>query len=589
LLSKNQFTILYALLTSDSTLTQRELSDKTNYSLGKVNSLVSELLKTGFISKELKVTEAGIEALAPYKVDNAIIMAAGMSSRFAPLSYEKPKALLKVKGEILIERQIKQLQEAGIKDITIVLGYLKESLFYLEEKFGVKIVVNEDYYKYNNTSTLLRVLDKLQNTYVCSSDNYFSENVFEKYVYDSFYSAVYAKGKTDEYCAKADHNGLIKKVTLGGSNSWCMLGHVYWSKDFSDKFKSILLKEYDNPITRNQLWEELYIRHIKELPIYLRKYDESVIKEFDSLDELRSFDSEYVTNVDSFIFKNIKSVLNCRDIEICDINPIKSGLTNVSFYFSVNNKKYVYRHPGTGTDLYINRKSEAASMKAAKELGIDDSYIFIHPTEGWKISYYIRDARTMDYENDSDVTQSLDLIRKLHNGGIQTDYDFDIWGAIEKFEKSLTEKGRHDFEDMTRLHDEIFKIKKYVTSDNYPKTLSHGDCYDPNFLIDKNGKMFLIDWEYSGMADPAADLGTYLACSKYNLEKSEALIAQYLEKTPSENEMAHYLGYAAVLSYYWFIWAIYQDSVGKEVGEYLYLWYKATKTYAEKALFLYSK
>lgn len=47
------------------------------------------------------------------RVDNAVIMAAGMSSRFAPLSYEKPKALLKVKGEVLIEREIRQLQAAA--------------------------------------------------------------------------------------------------------------------------------------------------------------------------------------------------------------------------------------------------------------------------------------------------------------------------------------------------------------------------------------------------------------------------------------------------------------------------------------------
>ena len=59
---------------------------------------------------------------------NAIIMAAGMSTRFAPLSYELPKGLLNVKGEVLIERQIRQLQEAGISDITVVVGYMKESL-----------------------------------------------------------------------------------------------------------------------------------------------------------------------------------------------------------------------------------------------------------------------------------------------------------------------------------------------------------------------------------------------------------------------------------------------------------------------------
>ena len=71
---------------------------------------------------------------------NAIIMAAGMSSRFAPLSLETPKALLNVKDEIMIERQIGQLREAGIDEIVIVVGYLKEKFEYLKEKYHVILV-----------------------------------------------------------------------------------------------------------------------------------------------------------------------------------------------------------------------------------------------------------------------------------------------------------------------------------------------------------------------------------------------------------------------------------------------------------------
>ena len=62
---------------------------------------------------------------------NAVIMAAGTASRFAPLSYERPKGLLEVKGEVLIERQIRQLKEAGVDDITVVVGYKAEMFEYL--------------------------------------------------------------------------------------------------------------------------------------------------------------------------------------------------------------------------------------------------------------------------------------------------------------------------------------------------------------------------------------------------------------------------------------------------------------------------
>ena len=76
------------------------------------------------------------------KVDNAIIMAAGTASRFAPLSYEKPKALIEVRGEVLIERQIRQLREAGIEKVVVVTGYKAEQFEYLKDKYGVVLINN---------------------------------------------------------------------------------------------------------------------------------------------------------------------------------------------------------------------------------------------------------------------------------------------------------------------------------------------------------------------------------------------------------------------------------------------------------------
>ena len=101
--------------------TQRHIATATSLSLGTVNTAYRALVDAG-LAENFSVTPAGFEALSPYKVDNAIIMAAGLSSRFAPLSYEKPKGVLTVRGEVLIERQIRQLREAGITDITVVGG-----------------------------------------------------------------------------------------------------------------------------------------------------------------------------------------------------------------------------------------------------------------------------------------------------------------------------------------------------------------------------------------------------------------------------------------------------------------------------------
>ena len=277
-----------------------------------------------------------------YRVENAVIMAAGLSSRFAPISYEKPKALICVRGEILIERQIRQLQEAGIKEIIVVVGYKKEQFQYLEKKLGVKVIENKEYLVKNNSSSIYAAKDYLKNTYVCSADNYFSENPFEQEVDESYYSVLYAEGKTNEWCVEENPEGRITSVTIGGENSWYMLGHTFWSEDFSKKFLSILEKEYQQPETADKMWENIYIDHIDELVMKTRKYRQEEIYEFDSLDELREFDSSYISDTRSKILKQVAGKLGIQEKDIHEVKAFKDKNNVATGFTFVSDKKYKY-------------------------------------------------------------------------------------------------------------------------------------------------------------------------------------------------------------------------------------------------------
>lgn len=280
-----------------------------------------------------------------YKVDNAVIMAAGTASRFAPLSYEKPKALIEVKGEILLERQIKQLQSAGIDEIIIVVGYKKEQFMYLKEKYGVIIVENKDYLTRNNNSTINAVREYLGNTYICSSDNYFTNNPFESEVDEAYYAAVYAEGQTKEWCMTEDENGYINSVNIGGENAWYMLGHTFWTRDFSKKFLEILDRIYDLPETADLLWEAIYMKHLEELKMKIRKYGSDFIFEFDTLDELREFDTSYIDDTRSEILKNIAKELACSEKDITDVKAFKDADNSAAgIVFNADGLQYRYNY-----------------------------------------------------------------------------------------------------------------------------------------------------------------------------------------------------------------------------------------------------
>ena len=572
-LSHAQFDVLYAVSCHEGTLTQREIQTMTGMSLGRVNSAVRELEASGYLAAR-QITDAGLEALAPYAVDNAVIMAAGLSSRFAPISYERPKGTLRVRGEVLIERQIEQLHEAGITDITVIVGYRKEYFFYLVEKYGVKIVVNSEYATRNNNGSLWLVRDKLANTYVCSSDDYFTENPFESHVYRAYYSAQYVEGETDEWCLTTGGGGRITGVDIGGHDAWIMLGHVYFDREFSATFVEILERVYHLPETTPKLWEQIYVDNIKQFSMVIRTYPAGLINEFDSLDELRSFDPFFMENVDSEIFDNITATLNCDVNDIQDVYPLKQGITNLSCHFAVGDKEYVYRHPGLGTDKIVDRQAESEALNLASELELDSTFLASNPIQGWKISRFIPDCRNLDVTNPDELRRAMQMSRRLHDSGKTLTRNFDFVTEGLRYEEILKQFGPIDVPGYEELRTKVLRLKTHADADNFPLGPSHNDFFNLNFLVSKNGHLDLIDWEYAGMSDIAADFGTMVVCTTdLTDELATQALEYYFGRTPTPTEHRHFWSYVVFAGWCWYIWSLVKEAEGDNVGEWLYIYY----------------
>ena len=586
-LSYNQFITMCALSEAPGA-TQRELAETTRLGLATVNATLKECVAAGFIDDK-RLTAKGMAELKPYEVNNAVIMAAGLSSRFAPISYERPKGLLKVRGEVLIERQIEQLQAVGIRDIVIVVGYKKESFFYLEDKYGVKIVVNREYASRNNNSSLMLVREILDNTYICSSDNYFEENPFESHVWKAYYSAEYAEGFTKEWCIKTGSHDRIIKVTVGGTDAWYMIGHVFFDRVFSAHFREILEAEYDLPETRNKLWEDLLAEHIKELDMAIRRYDPPIIHEFDSLDELRDFDPLFLENLDSEIFDNIASVLSCEKSEVRDIYSLKQGLTNLSCHFTTNEGEWVYRHPGVGTELLVNRQAEKAALETAAELELDHTFVFEDPIRGWKISKFVANYEHLDGHDEAQLKTAMEMARKLHECGATVDRSFSFYEEAALFEKKILERGPICASDWSAMKAQADRLNDLLVADGGQPVLCHNDFFGLNFLIGDDGFIDLIDWEYAGMSDYANDFGTFSVCERLSEDEMRLALTYYFGRTPTEAEWRHNLGHVGMAGWCWYAWSVLKEMEGGDVGEWAYIYYRYAKTYLKKALTLYDE
>ena len=585
MINRNEFEVLCAMREHPG-MTQRELANVLGVSLGTVNNTHRKLVKEKLV-EDGRVTARGMRELKPYKVDNAIILAAGLSSRFAPISYEKPKGLLTVRGEVLIERQIEQLLETGINEIIVVVGYKKELFFYLEEKYGVHIVVNPDFAARNNHSSLMRVREMLGNTYICVSDNYLATNPFRQYEWKASYSAEYADGPTDEWCLQFNKKNRITGATIGGKDSWYMADHAYFDRTFSERFVEILEAEYDDPRTVDKLWETLFIEHVDELDMEVRFHEPGEIYEFDSLDEMKDFDPLFLENIDLDIFDNIVAVLGCSKSEIHDVYPLKQGLTNLSCHFATDDGEYVYRHPGVGTEQMIDRAAEMQALDLAKSIGIDSTFIFENAKRGWKISKFIPNARELDPHNEAELAEAMSVARKLHAQKMTLDRHFDYLDEGLKYESLLLKKGPIEVRGYDELRAQAIRARELARGDGAPTCLTHNDFFNLNLLYDEDGNLSLIDWEYAGMADYASDFGTFVVTCMLDDDEAEKALELYFGRTPTLQEKRHNFVFVGLAGWCWYVWSLQKESEGDNVGDWLYTYYRYAKKSLPLAISLY--
>jgi len=527
----------------------------------------------------------------------AIILAAGMGKRIAPLSYERPKGLLTVRGQVLIERLIGQLHEAGVTDITVVVGYMKEAFFYLEDLLGVSIRVNADYAERRNHSSLMVARDKLPRSYICAPNQYLEDNLFLQAQETSYCSVVPLGDVSKGPAVRVDAAGFIELASATtttdapaatGLSLLRLEGPAYLDQGTGERLAHILEEGYTEPGMAACSWEDVVLAHTDQLHLRARVLEPGVVTEFSSLDDLQHFDCDFMDNVDSTILDNICATLECQRHDICNVVPIKQGLTNLSFRFDEAGTTYVYRHPGAGTNEIINRESEAFALGVAKRLGLDGTYIHEDPASGRKLSQYLHGCVPFDYHDKTQVRRALQLVRQLHQSGETSPWSFDFHEETCNIAASLRRSEYPMPPDFDELSASIAKLATLMRTDAGEPCLCHNDFYGPNLLV-RGDDMWLIDWEYAAMGDYACDLGNFVAQgSGYTIDEARAVLDYYFDREPTPQEVRHCMAAVAVVGYYWYVWAIFKEFKGNPMGEWLYIWYKSAKQFGAYALGLYA-
>ena len=433
--------------------------------------------------------------------------------------------------------------------------------------------------------------DYFANTYICCADHYFTMNPFMDSNENnlSYRACTYQNGKFREFAVTASDANVITDLSVGGENSLAMVGHAYMNEQFSQIFRGLMEKEINDFGVGTMFWEEFYAKHIKALTFYAKIYKTDSILEFDSIEDLRTFDSEFLLNVDSEIISNICCTLKCNPNAITDISVINAGLTNVSFAFECNNKKYVYRHPGGTAGNLIDRNTELFAQMVAREIGIDSSVIHME-LSGWKISHFVENAKNCDFEkSEFQLKVAMDYLHRLHKvTPSDTVKVFDnvvegkkLMGIASATKGNLLKEFSEIIEKIDRLY---LLVKEDAKRLGYGLVLCHNDTYEPNYLYDSKNNIYLIDWEYAGLNYAANDIGCILCRYDWSDEQIERYLKAYVGRCLTVEEHRYYMAFLPISAFYWFCWGLYKGSVGDDDSFFFLPSYRNLVRFIDKAL-----
>ncbi|MBQ7038460.1 MAG: NTP transferase domain-containing protein [Clostridia bacterium] len=570
-----EYDILNTLKTNGY-VNQRKLAEQCGHSLGKINGGIKELVAEGLVDSQMTLTKKAENLYAQHKTKNAVILAAGFGMRMVPINTQTPKGLIEIHGEPLIERLINQLREVGVENISIVVGFLKESYEYLIDKYGVKLIVNVQYAEKNNLHSLNLARDMLEDCYIVPCDIWCKENPFKK---AEFYSWYMVNDKPDANSpARVTKKKELAFDADGKGNT--MVGIAYFTAKDAKFLKETLSRLATTPAFDHEFWEAA-LYHNPKFTVAARLTDAESTVEINTYEQLREFD-ENSNQLKTDAISIICEALYVTEKDITDISVSKAGMTNRSFLFNCKGKKYIMRIPGEGTDQLINRTEEAEVYTVIRHENICDSILYINPENGYKITEYLNNARTCNTDSVEDLTKCMKALREFHEKGFTVKHCFDIFEKIDFYE-SLWNGEKSIFKDYRQTKANVLSLKEYVDAHKLPYVLTHIDANEDNFLFakDKHGKekVYLIDWEYAAMQDPHVDIAMFCIYSMYERDKVEELIDIYFEGKCDRDTRIKIYCYIAMCGLLWSNWCEYKRQLGVEFGEYSLAQYRFAKDY----------
>lgn len=511
------------------------------------------------------------------KIKEAVILAAGNRKDF-----DRPVGFLEIEDFKVIERIIKILKQNGIEKIVIVTGYKSEYFEQLKSFDNTIHIVKNDYYKWTGNMASLALAEKeLEGDFlIIENDLVFEDVAIERIINSSYKDCVLItneSGSGDEAFVEIRENYLYK-ISKDIHQFNKIDGEMIGISKISKEFFKLMLEEFSMNMNPYVNYEYIILDISREHRVGVEKIIDLVWGEIDNKNQYEMLIKNIMPRLRrkeiSTRIEEVKNVLiNNLDIkreEISLVYPI-GGMTNNNYKARVKEKEYVIRIPGAGTNEMIDRKSEAINSSLVAKAGIDAEILYYDVNTGTKISAMIEGAETINpamAKMQINMKKITDILRKLHNSNLEMKNEFNVFKYIKEYESLLNKFNGKYYDEYSEVREKVMSLETILKNNGAYLAPCHCDTVPENFIKDKNGKMYLIDWEYSGLNDPMWDLAAHSIECEFSQEDEELMLKMYFEGKEDKNSKNRLQIYKICQDLLWSIWTRIKEEQGEDFGTY---------------------
>ncbi|MBY7007645.1 winged helix-turn-helix transcriptional regulator [Clostridium botulinum] len=590
------------ILNNNFNINQRELSKRTNISLGKVNSILKDFTIDGTIERVInnrgilyRVTEKGMkileENLASAKntrlkiheednksVKEAVILAAGRARDFG-----RPVGMLEIEDFKLIDRTLNILKENGINKITIITGY--ESVCYEEYFKNNKNInlVKSDKYKWTGTMYSLSLAREYvkDDFLLIENDLIFEKRAIKELIESNSRDCILLtneSGSGDEAFVEIRNNHLFKmSKDIHQFNR--IDGEMIGITKVSHKLYQMMLEEFKDNINPYLNYEYVLLDVARDYNIGFVKIDDLAWGDADTKKEyenilnhlyptIRRRELNYEINTVKTI---VREAMKVSEDEISEV-VAAGGMTNKNYRICVKGKRYILRVAGIGTESMISRKNEMfnSSIASEREYNVETPYFNVET--GIKISTFIENAETLtprSVKKEENLKQVTRILRDLHEDNeFPMKNEFNVFRELEKYEDILKTADGEFFDNYDEVRERFMKLEEVLKDCDRVFVPSHNDLVSENLVKDTEGRIYLIDWEYSGINDDMWDLAALSLENNFSEDDTELMFRLYFNGEADDNSRKRLLIHQISQDLLWAVWTLIKENEGDDFGTY---------------------